>query len=121
MVFCPVDEEYEELKMYSCRSSKSGGGNNFSEDALTEMAETRRLSSEIVGESCSEAPDPALERNQSPASALRERVALFSAQRQASDSFLLRNQHQPDCVRWVDVKKHFIMIMQLRKFTVSDA
>ena len=94
--------EYEEMS--PCRSSKSSSGNNFSEDALTEMAETRRLSSESarVGESCSEAPDPALVRNPSPASALRERVALFSAQRQASDSFLLRNQHhhQPDCVRW---------------------
>ena len=88
------------MKMSPCRSSKSSSGNNFSEDALTEMAETRRLSSE--GESCSEAPSPALVRNPSPASALRERVALFSAQRQASDSFLLRNQHhhQPDCLRW---------------------
>ena len=107
--------------MSHCRSPKSGVGNHFSEDALTKMAETRRMGSEIVGESCIEAPNPSLVRNLSPASALRERVALFSAQRQASDSFLLRNQHQPDCVRWVDVKKHFIVMMKLRKFTVSYA
>ena len=119
--------EYEEMS--PCRSSKSSSGNNFSEDALTEMAETRRLSSESarvgescseapdpalvrgarVGHSCNEAPDPALVRSTSPASALRERVALFSAQRQASDSFLLRNQHhhQPDCVRWAACHEAF--------------